>query len=53
MLFAVQVDGVPTLYVEEALWTRRAALERSEASVESCLPERRRAPGVSVSSSGR
>jgi DNA/RNA-binding domain of Phe-tRNA-synthetase-like protein len=27
-LFAVQVDGVPELYAEEALWTCRAALER-------------------------
>ncbi len=27
-LFAVQVDGVPTLYVEESLWSCRAALER-------------------------
>jgi DNA/RNA-binding domain of Phe-tRNA-synthetase-like protein len=26
MLFAVQVAGVPTLYVEEALWTCRSAL---------------------------
>jgi DNA/RNA-binding domain of Phe-tRNA-synthetase-like protein len=26
-LFAVQVDGVPSLYVEEALWMCRAALE--------------------------
>jgi len=26
-LFAVQVAGVPTLYVEEALWTCRSALE--------------------------
>jgi hypothetical protein len=26
-LFAVQVAGVPTLYVEEALWSCRAALE--------------------------
>ncbi|MCW3030712.1 MAG: hypothetical protein JWM66_845 [Solirubrobacterales bacterium] len=26
-LFAVQVDGVPALYVEEALWSCRAALE--------------------------
>lgn len=28
LLFAVQVTGVPTLYVEESLWTCRAALER-------------------------
>jgi hypothetical protein len=28
-LFAVQVDGVPDLFAEEALWTCRAALERS------------------------
>jgi hypothetical protein len=28
-LFAVQVDGVPTLYVEESLWACRAALEQS------------------------
>ena len=27
-LFAVQVAGVPALYVEEALWTCHAALER-------------------------
>jgi DNA/RNA-binding domain of Phe-tRNA-synthetase-like protein len=27
-LFAVQVSGVPTLYVEESLWTCRAALEQ-------------------------
>ncbi|MGD0452239.1 MAG: hypothetical protein ABSB69_01455 [Solirubrobacteraceae bacterium] len=27
-LFAVQVDGVPTLYAEESLWTCRAALEQ-------------------------
>jgi DNA/RNA-binding domain of Phe-tRNA-synthetase-like protein len=27
MLFAVQVAGVPELYVEEALWSARAALE--------------------------
>ena len=27
-LFAVQVDGVPSLYVEEALWTCSTALER-------------------------
>jgi DNA/RNA-binding domain of Phe-tRNA-synthetase-like protein len=27
-LFAVQVAGVPSLYVEEALWTCRAALEQ-------------------------
>jgi DNA/RNA-binding domain of Phe-tRNA-synthetase-like protein len=27
-LFAVQVEGVPTLYVEESLWACRAALER-------------------------
>jgi hypothetical protein len=27
-LFAVQVEGVPTLYVEEALWACRAALEQ-------------------------
>jgi DNA/RNA-binding domain of Phe-tRNA-synthetase-like protein len=27
-LFAVQVAGVPTLYVEEALWSVRVALER-------------------------
>lgn len=27
-LFAVQVDGVPTLYVEEALWTCSTTLER-------------------------
>jgi hypothetical protein len=26
-LFAVQVAGVPDLYVEEALWTCRSALE--------------------------
>jgi DNA/RNA-binding domain of Phe-tRNA-synthetase-like protein len=26
-LFAIQVSGVPSLYVEEALWTCRAALE--------------------------
>jgi DNA/RNA-binding domain of Phe-tRNA-synthetase-like protein len=26
LLFAIQVPGVPTLYVEEALWTCRAAL---------------------------
>ena len=25
-LFAIQVPGVPTMYVEEALWRRRAAL---------------------------
>jgi DNA/RNA-binding domain of Phe-tRNA-synthetase-like protein len=29
LLFAVQVAGVPTLYVEESLWTCRAALEQS------------------------
>ena len=28
-LFAVQVAGVPTLYVEEALWSSRAALEHT------------------------
>jgi len=28
-LFTVQVDGVPTLYAEESLWTCRAALEQS------------------------
>jgi DNA/RNA-binding domain of Phe-tRNA-synthetase-like protein len=28
-LFAVQVSGVPTLYVEEALWTARNSLERA------------------------
>jgi|HubBroStandDraft_4_1064222.scaffolds.fasta_scaffold145489_2 DNA/RNA-binding domain of Phe-tRNA-synthetase-like protein len=28
-LFAVQVSGVPTLYVEEALWTCRNGLERA------------------------
>ncbi|MGO9320910.1 MAG: hypothetical protein ACLQBY_08945 [Solirubrobacteraceae bacterium] len=28
-LFAVQVDGVPTLYAEESLWTCRAALEQA------------------------
>jgi hypothetical protein len=28
-LFAVQVSGVPTLYVEEALWTCRNGLEQS------------------------
>jgi DNA/RNA-binding domain of Phe-tRNA-synthetase-like protein len=28
-LFAVQVEGVPTLYVEEALWAARAGLERA------------------------
>ena len=28
MLFAVQVAGVPRLFVEEALWTCRAALEQ-------------------------
>lgn len=27
-LFAVQVEGVPTLFAEEALWSARAALER-------------------------
>jgi DNA/RNA-binding domain of Phe-tRNA-synthetase-like protein len=27
-LFAVQVEGVPTLYAEEALWTCRSALEQ-------------------------
>jgi hypothetical protein len=27
-LFAIQVAGVPSLYVEEALWTCREALER-------------------------
>jgi DNA/RNA-binding domain of Phe-tRNA-synthetase-like protein len=27
-LFAIQVAGVPTVYVEEALWTARAALEQ-------------------------
>ncbi|MGA2452476.1 MAG: hypothetical protein ABSG93_03065 [Solirubrobacteraceae bacterium] len=27
-LFAVQVDGVPALYAQEALWTCRAALEQ-------------------------
>lgn len=27
-LFAIQVSGVPTLYVEEALWSVRSALER-------------------------
>jgi hypothetical protein len=27
-LFSVQVEGVPELYVEEALWSARAALER-------------------------
>jgi hypothetical protein len=31
-LFAVQVAGVPTLYVEEALWTCRSSLEPSGAS---------------------
>jgi DNA/RNA-binding domain of Phe-tRNA-synthetase-like protein len=29
MLFAVQVDGVPDLFVEEALWASRSALEQS------------------------
>jgi DNA/RNA-binding domain of Phe-tRNA-synthetase-like protein len=29
VLFAVQVDGVPSLYVEEALWTCTTMLERS------------------------
>jgi DNA/RNA-binding domain of Phe-tRNA-synthetase-like protein len=29
MLFAVQVAGVPTLYVEEALWSARSGLERA------------------------
>ena len=28
-LFAVQVSGVPTLYVEEALWSARQSLERA------------------------
>jgi hypothetical protein len=28
-LFAVQVAGVPDLFAEEALWSCRAALERS------------------------
>jgi hypothetical protein len=28
-LFAVQVDGVPDIFVEEALWTCRTVLERS------------------------
>ncbi len=28
-LFAVQVSGVPTLYVEEALWSARNSLERA------------------------
>jgi len=28
-LFAVQVSGVPTLYIEEALWTCRNGLERA------------------------
>ncbi|HTW43889.1 MAG TPA: hypothetical protein VMD79_16395 [Solirubrobacteraceae bacterium] len=28
-LFAVQVDGVPTLYAEEALWSCRAVLEQT------------------------
>lgn len=28
-LFAVQVEGVPTLYAQEALWTCRTALEQS------------------------
>lgn len=28
-LFAVQVSGVPTLYVEEALWSARHSLERA------------------------
>jgi DNA/RNA-binding domain of Phe-tRNA-synthetase-like protein len=28
MLFAVKVDGVPSLYVEEALWICRSALEQ-------------------------
>ena len=28
MLFAVQVAGVPDLYVEEALWSCRSALEQ-------------------------
>ena len=27
-LFAIKVAGVPSLYVEEALWTCRAALEQ-------------------------
>jgi hypothetical protein len=27
VLFAIQVSGVPTLYVEEALWSARTALE--------------------------
>ena len=27
-LFAIQVAGVPALYVEEALWMCRAALEQ-------------------------
>ena len=27
VLFSVQVPGVPTLYVEEALWSARTALE--------------------------
>lgn len=29
MLFAVQVAGVPTLYVEEALWSARSGLEQT------------------------
>jgi DNA/RNA-binding domain of Phe-tRNA-synthetase-like protein len=29
-LFAVQVSGVPTLYVEEALWTARHSLEQAQ-----------------------
>jgi DNA/RNA-binding domain of Phe-tRNA-synthetase-like protein len=29
VLFAVQVSGVPTLYVEEALWSCRQSLERA------------------------
>jgi hypothetical protein len=28
VLFSVQVAGVPTIYVEEALWSCRASLER-------------------------
>jgi hypothetical protein len=29
-LFAIQVSGVPSLYVEEALWTCRVALNNPE-----------------------
>jgi DNA/RNA-binding domain of Phe-tRNA-synthetase-like protein len=31
VLFAVQVDGVPDLFAEEALWSCRAALEQPES----------------------